>query len=209
MRLQPFFVDADGRRLNVGQPGALDFFRGATAQALKEENWELAEALSRETLRGCVALGEPAEATLTAHANVGAVLQRAGKLEAAVDVAQRVALKRSEVLGQAHPTTLRSVLALAIYLREARGEQDEEAALLSADVTRAAHEVLPAVLRATRDAGTLHGAFDLASLFVELGQPQDAVPLLREVLQAWRESLGSSPRHPEVCTQTCRAAQPG
>lgn len=67
MRLQPFFVDADGRRLYVDHPGALDFFRGATAQALKEENWELAEALSRETLRGCVALGETAEATLTAH----------------------------------------------------------------------------------------------------------------------------------------------
>jgi hypothetical protein len=189
VRVQTFLEGEDGRRLYADQPGALDMFRCAADQAMQAKDWVVAEGLFRETLRGCIALGEPTEATLAAHANVAVVLHRAGKLEEAVDVERRVLLGRRRALGEAHPTTVRTALTLALFLRKLRGDADEEAALLSAEATHTAHQGLPA-LRATREAGRLEGAFDLAQFFATNGQPGEAVPLLREVLQEWRESLG-------------------
>ena len=200
VRVQTFLEGEDGRRLYADQPGALDAFRCVADQAMQAKDWFLAEGLFRETLRVCIALGEPIQATLSAHANVAVVLHRAGKLEEAVDVQRRVLLGRSEALGEAHPTTVRTALTLALFLRKLRGDADEEAALLSAEATRTARQGLPA-LRTTREAGALDGAFDLARFFASEGQHGEAIPLLREVLPAWRESLGV--HHPRTldCTR--------
>ena len=126
---------------------------------------------------------------LKAIHNLGALLERQGKLDEAEPLLRKALEASRATLGDRHPHTLRSINNLGRLLKD-QGKLDEAEPLL-----REALQATRATL-GNRHPGTLAAIHDLGALLKDQGKLDEAEPLLREALEARRATQGD--RHPDT-----------
>ncbi len=132
-------------------------------------------------------LGEEHPDTLVSIGNVGAVLQKLGKLDLATTYDQEALEKSRRALGGDHPTTLEAVCNMGSVLKE-RGKPNEALPLL-----REALEGRRRLLGEDHP-DTLNVMTELGLLLWDQGKPDEALSYLREVLERRRRLQGEDHR---------------
>ena len=125
---------------------------------------------------------------LKAIHNLGALLERQGKLDEAEPLLRKALEASRATLGDRHPHTLRSINNLGRLLKD-QGKLDEAEPLL-----REALQATRATL-GNRHPGTLAAIHDLGALLKDQGKLDEAKPLMLEALEAMRATLGDQHPH--------------
>ncbi len=170
--------------------------RGEEEQPASTVPAELVTAVQAALDERRSALGDQHPATLASIHDMGALLQKAGKLDEAAALFSEALAGRREVLGEDHPATLASIQSAQALTDTIATIGEQAAPEEPSAVETSAQEALEQRRGALGDQhpATLASIHDMGVLLQKAGKLDEAAALLSEALAGRREVLGED--HP-------------